>query len=215
MKDTVIFDLDGTLLNTLDDLTDSTNFALRRLGLRTRTREEVRAFVGEGVRLLIERALPGDKKQLTDECLKLFELHYNVNKNNKTKPYRGIGKMLDDVAALGLKTAIVSNKYDEAVLSLRNSLFPQIDIAVGERGGMSKKPAPDMVEYALKQLCSDKDNAVYVGDSDIDVLTARNSGLPIIAVSWGFRPRDLLQSLGADEIIDRPDELTAAIARLK
>jgi phosphoglycolate phosphatase len=213
MIDTILFDLDGTLLNTLDDLCDSTNFALSHFGYPARTLEEVRGFVGEGVRLLIERALPDGAKDRTDEVLKVFSAHYDVNKENKTKPYDGIAEMLKEVCPR-YRTAIVSNKYDKAVADLRNKLFADVTVAVGERAGLRKKPAPDMVEYALQQLHADKHSAVYVGDSDVDVQTARNAGLPIVAVSWGFRDRALLERLGADAIIDRPQQLAAAVQKL-
>lgn len=213
MIDTVLFDLDGTLLNTLDDLCDSTNFALAEFGYPARTLEEVRGFVGEGVRLLIERALPDSAKEKTDEVLAAFEAHYDKNKENKTKPYAGITEMLGEVCAK-YKTAIVSNKYGKAVEELKNKLFPAVMLGLGEGGGRKKKPAPDMPEYALEKLGSNKKSAVYVGDSDVDVATARNSGLPIIAVSWGFRSRALLESLGADIIIDSPRELMGAIEKL-
>ena len=213
MIDTVLFDLDGTLLNTLDDLCDSTNFALAEFGYPARTLEEVRGFVGEGVRLLIERALPDSAKEKTDEVLAAFEAHYDKNKENKTKPYAGITEMLGEVCAK-YKTAIVSNKYGKAVEELKTKLFPTVMLGLGEGGGRKKKPAPDMPEYALEKLGSNKKSAVYVGDSDVDVATARNSGLPIIAVSWGFRSRALLESLGADIIIDNPRELMGAIEKL-
>ncbi len=214
MINTILFDLDGTLLNTLDDLCDSVNFALAEFGYPERTLDEVRGFVGEGVRLLVNRALPARAKEKTDEVLAVFEKHYDKNKENKTRPYDGIPEMLDSVCPV-YKTAIVSNKYNKAVEQLRDTLFPQIGLAVGEQSGINKKPAPDMVEYALNKLKSEKKNAVYVGDSNIDILTARNSGLPIIAVSWGFRERALLEEMKADIIIDNPRELLAAIKSLK
>lgn len=210
---TVLFDLDGTLLNTLDDLCDSTNYALQAFGYPERSLVEVRQFVGEGVRKLIYRALPDNAKERTDEVLAVFEKHYDKNKENKTRPYDGIAEMLSEVCAR-YKTAIVSNKYNAAVEALRDKLFPTVAVAVGERDGLAKKPAPDMVEYALELLGSDKEDAVYVGDSNVDILTARNSGLPIIAVSWGFRPKSMLIEMGADIIIDSPAELIAAIEKL-
>lgn len=213
MINTVIFDLDGTLLNTLDDLCDSVNFALEQWGYPVRSLGEVRSFVGEGVRLLVERALPDYAKNKTDEVLKVFEAHYDKNKENKTRPYSGISEMLAFVCPK-YKTAIVSNKYEKAVVGLRDKLFPAVTVAVGEREGLRKKPAPDAVLYALEKLGSIKEEAVYVGDSDIDIATAKNSGLPIIAVSWGFRERRLLESLGADIIIDNPCELENALAEL-
>lgn len=213
MIDTILFDLDGTLLNTLEDLCDSTNYALAQFGYPPRSLSEVRGFVGEGVRLLIERALPDGAKEKTDEALAVFSEHYDRNKENKTRPYDGVREMLNDVCPR-YKTAIVSNKYDAAVLDLRAKFFPQVALAVGERAGLRKKPAPDMAEFALAALHSAKRTAVYVGDSDVDIATARNSGLPIIAVSWGFRDRALLERLGADVIIDHPRELASALEKL-
>ena len=213
MIDTVLFDLDGTLLNTLEDLCDSTNFALKAFGYPERTLDEVRSFVGEGVRLLIERALPYSATDKTGEVLAVFEEHYDRNKENKTRPYDGIAEMLKAVCPK-YKTAIVSNKYDKAVADLRDKLFPQVTLAVGERSDLRKKPAPDMPKYAMSELRSSEESTVYVGDSNIDILTARNSGLPVIAVSWGFRPRRLLEELGADIISDDPSELLGAIKKL-
>lgn len=212
MIDTVLFDLDGTLLDTLEDLCDSTNYALARFGYPARTLEEVRGFVGEGVRLLVERALPDYAKDKTDEVLAVFSAHYDKNKENKTRPYDGISEMLDIVCAR-YKTAIVSNKYDSAVRELRDKLFPQVAAAVGEREGLRRKPAADMPEHALKILGSEKRSAVYVGDSDIDVLTARSSGLHMIAVSWGFRDKEFLKTL-TDRVIDHPSELAAVLEKM-
>lgn len=213
MIDTILFDLDGTLLNTLEDLCDSTNYALKEFGYPARSLDEVRSFVGEGVRLLIERALPSGAKDRTDDVLAVFAEHYDRNKENKTRPYDGIAEMLASVCPR-YKTAIVSNKYDKAVIDLRDKLFPGVTLAVGERSGLRKKPAPDMVKYALRELNATENSAVYVGDSNIDILTARNGGLPIIAVSWGFRPRTMLEELNADVIIDDPSELLGAIGKL-
>lgn len=212
MIDTVLFDLDGTLLDTLEDLCDSVNYALSMHGFPVRTLEEVRFFVGEGVRLLVERALPEGEKAHTEEVLAAFRAHYDRNKENKTRPYDGIARMLDSLCPR-YKTAIVSNKYHRAVEQLRDTLFPQIKLAVGEREGLARKPAPDMVRYALASLHSDVSHAVYAGDSDIDVATARNAGLPVIGVSWGFRGRALLARYGADVIVDTPEELIQTIEK--
>ena len=215
MIDTVIFDLDGTLLNTLDDLCDSVNFALTQHGYPTRTVEEVRFMVGEGVRLLCERALPSafSGTATVDTVLSTFSAHYTLNSGNKTRPYSGVPQMLQEVCGR-YKTAIVSNKFQRAVDDLKNSLFPFVTVAVGEDPSRKRKPAPDGVFYALELLKSKAANAVYVGDSDIDILTARNASLPVIGVSWGFRGRAFLEEHGADEIIDAPSELLAAIERL-
>lgn len=216
MIDTVIFDLDGTLLNTLDDLMDSVNYALKECGFKERTYAEIRAFVGNGVRLLIERALPfGVSAEQTERCFQLFTKHYDKNMNNKTRPYDGIEAALKAVKDRGLKTAVVSNKYDSAVKELVFSLFGEfIDEAVGESENVKKKPAPDGVEAALRSLGSQKAAAVYVGDSDVDALTARNSCLKFIGVTWGFRDREVLESLGAEIIIDSPPQLISALDSL-
>ncbi len=211
MIDTILFDLDGTLLNTLDDLCDSVNYALNVLGVPTRTIDEVRDFVGNGVKLLISRALGEGHLDKFDECFKLFSAHYDKNKQNKTAPYLGIDEMLISVLSAGYKTAIVSNKYHDAVEELRKKFFSSVTIAIGEQQGLNAKPAPDMVFKAIKTLSSEPNSCVYVGDSDVDVATARNSNLPIIAVSWGFRSKELLKSLNADVIIDSPNQLLSAV----
>lgn len=216
MTDTIVFDLDGTLLNTLDDLMDSTNYALLACGFPARGYEEIRSFVGNGVGLLIERACPADasKAQVAD-CLKLFTAHYDKNKSNKTRPYDGIAEMLAQVRARGFKSAVVSNKYDAAVKELVFSLFGEwIDEAIGESADVRKKPAPDGVAAALKRLNSDKKSAVYVGDSDVDAQTAKNAKMKFIGVTWGFRDRALLERMGADAIIDAPSELFEALEKI-
>lgn len=217
MIDTILFDLDGTLLNTLDDLCDSVNFALAKNGYPTRTIDEVRFMVGEGVRLLVERALPSGAKNdaaTVDKVLADFSAHYNEHSGDKTRPYAGVPQMLEEACAR-YKTAVVSNKYQRAVDDLKNAVFPYLSLAVGEDLSRKRKPAPDGVLYALEKLKSRAENAVYVGDSDIDILTARNASLPVIGVAWGFRGRAFLEEQGADEIIDSPSELLNAVRRLE
>ena len=207
--DTVIFDLDGTLLNTLEDLADSTNYAMRAFGLKERSINEVRNFVGNGVDVLIERAVEGaiSKKQEL-ECLDVFKQHYSKNMDNKTKPYDGIMDVIKELLKRGYHIAIVSNKFDAAVKGLNvdyfEGLFP---VAIGASDTVAKKPAPDSVIKALQELHSDKERAVYGGDSDVDIMTARNSGLPCISVTWGFRDEELQRSMGTDYIIHKPEEL--------
>ena len=206
---TVIFDLDGTLLNTLEDLADSTNYALRAFGLKERRIEEVRQFVGNGVDVLIERAVGGAlPKEKEKQCLEVFKKHYSKNMDNKTRPYDGILELIKELLQRGYHIAIVSNKFDSAVKGLNvdyfESLFP---VAIGASDNVAKKPAPDSVITALKELHSTKDRAVYVGDSDVDIMTARNSGLPCISVTWGFRDEELQRSMGTDYIIHKPEEL--------
>lgn len=213
MTDTIVFDLDGTLLNTLDDLMDSVNHALESCGYPSRSYEEVRSFVGNGVRLLVERAMPKSAgRKETDRVFEAFAAHYNANMENKTRPYDGVKELLAAVKTRGIKTAIVSNKYDSAVKELAKRLFKgTIDTAIGESETVAKKPAPDGVLKALAELGARKETAVYVGDSDVDAMTAKSSGLRFIGVTWGFRDRELLESFEPFAIIDSPAELLEKI----
>ena len=207
----IIFDLDGTLLNTLDDLTDSTNFALSKLNYPTRTIEEIKSFVGNGVAKLIERAIPDGKTNKDyEKCLTIFKEHYSINKYNKTAPYKNIINLLIKLKEKNYKIAVVSNKFDLAVKELCKKYFPNlIDIAIGENeaNGIKKKPSPDTVNIALQQLGLTSTQAIYVGDSDVDILTARNSNMPCISVSWGFRDRKFLLENNAQIIINEPKEI--------
>ena len=213
MVEAIVFDLDGTHMNTLDDLQDSTNYALKQCGFDPRGYEEVRSFVGNGVRLLIERAVPqGTDKAQVEKCFEIFTKHYDKNMENKTRPYDGVEQMLEEVKKRGYKTAVVSNKYDSAVKKLVGERFGKyIGPAVGESATVKKKPSPDGVWAALESLGVKRESAVYVGDSDVDAMTAKNAGLRFVGVTWGFRDRELLESLGADRIIDNPSELVAAV----
>ncbi|HWQ30745.1 MAG TPA: HAD-IA family hydrolase [Negativicutes bacterium] len=205
----IIFDLDGTLLNTLDDLADSVNYALRQFGFPERSLEEVRIFVGNGVRNLMKRAVPGgfDNPRFED-CLNAFREYYSKHLNSRTKPYEGIIDLLSELDRGKYKMAIVSNKFDSAVKELTREFFSAyIPVAIGESGGVRKKPEPDCVFEALKELGTEASCAVYVGDSEVDVETARNAGLLCIGVTWGFRSRELLTEKGAEYIIDTPMEL--------
>ena len=206
---TVIFDLDGTLLNTLEDLADSTNYALSINGFPTRTLEEVRTFVGNGVGRLIHLALPdGTSEQTEAKCLADFRAHYLLNMEHKTAPYPGILTLLDHLRDAGLGLAVVSNKFDGAVKGLCAAYFgARIPVAIGESPAVARKPAPDAVLRALEELEADPQGAVYVGDSDVDLLTAQNAGLPCISVAWGFRSREFLLAHGAKHIADSPADL--------
>ena len=207
----IIFDLDGTLLNTLDDLADSTNFALSEFNYPTRSKEEIRTFVGNGVAKLIERAIPDGKNNSNfDKCLEIFKQHYSINKYNKTAPYNDIINLLIELKEKNYKIAVVSNKFDLAVKDLCQKYFPNlIDIAIGENeaAGIKKKPAPDTVKLALNQLELTPDQAIYVGDSDVDILTAKNSNMPCISVAWGFRDKEFLIKNNAQIIINTPKEI--------
>lgn len=210
-KKIVIFDLDGTLINTLEDLKNSTNYALSCLNYPTKTIDEICQFVGNGVAKLIERAIP-DGKDNPDfqQCLETFKNHYSKNMYNKTAPYNKIPQMLKTLKQKGYITAVVSNKFDMAVKELCSKYFPDlIDFAAGENEacGIRKKPAPDTVLKVLEKFNLTNNEAVYVGDSDVDIMTAKNSRMPCISVTWGFRNREFLIKHDAEIIIDSPDEI--------
>ena len=211
MYSTYIFDLDGTLLDTLTDLAASCNYALRTHGMPEHSIDDVRRFVGNGVRNLMERAIPdGDANPDFEATLATFREHYMVHSLDTTKPYPGIMDALAELKARGCRLAVVSNKMMAATVELCKYFFPEtIEVAIGENEaeGIRKKPAPDTVFAALKQLGVSGDNAVYVGDSDVDLATANNSGLPCISVLWGFRDREFLLDHGATTFITSPKEL--------
>lgn len=205
----VIFDLDGTLLNTLEDLTDGVNHVMKQFNYPKHTIEEVRSFVGNGIKLLIERSLPGGKENPEfNKVFSAFKSYYTSHCRIKTKPYDGIMELISSLHAQGYKLAIVSNKNQAAVTELNNIYFSDyISTAIGEQEGVRKKPAPDTVFKALNELNLKTDDAVYVGDSDVDRETAKNSGMNCISVTWGFRDRELLESLKPYAIIDKPADL--------
>ena len=207
---TYIFDLDGTLLDTLNDLHASCNYALRTHGMPERSVEEVRQFVGNGVKKLMERAIPnGLDNPLFEDTLQTFRQHYLLHNLDTTRPYPGIMEMLGKLKEQGKNIAVVSNKFYTATQDLCKHFFGDtIQVAIGEREDIKKKPAPDTVLEALRQLQAIKQDAVYVGDSDVDVETARNSGIPCISVLWGFRSKSFLLSHGATTFIESPSELT-------
>lgn len=211
MKKIVIFDLDGTLLNTLDDLYYSTNYALAECCFLQRTKDEIRNFVGNGVSKLIERALPaGQSNDKFETCLNIFKRHYAKNMYNHTAPYEGIIEVLTKIKNLGINIAVVSNKFDTAVKSLCEKYFGiLVDFAAGENeaGGVRKKPAPDTVLKVLEKYNINPNDAIYVGDSDVDILTAKNAGIQCISVTWGFKNKNFLLKHDAKIIIDKPDEI--------
>ena len=208
--DTYIFDLDGTLLDTLQDLAASVNYALRQHAMPEHSIDDIRRFVGNGVRKLMERAVPdGAQNPLFESAFATFRQYYMQHSLDTTRPYDGIPEMLDELKRRGCLIAVVSNKMMAATQELIAHFFPQIEVAIGEHEaeGIRKKPAPDTVREALRQLGVTTKNAVYVGDSDVDIETAYNSGLPCISVLWGFRDQDFLLSHGATTLISRPEEL--------
>ena len=210
MKYTIaIFDLDGTILNTLEDLADSTNYALKTCGYPERTMDEVRQFVGNGIRKLMERAVPeGTPVEEIDRVHETFTAHYKVHCADKTRPYDGIMELLQNLKKDGCKLAVVSNKADYGVQELCKQYFDGVfDFAVGEREGIRKKPAPDSVNEVLKTLECSRDRAVYIGDSDVDIQTAANAQMDHIIVEWGFRDVPFLIAKGAKVLVEKPEEI--------
>lgn len=206
-----IFDLDGTLLDTLDDLTDSMNYILGKHNFTLRTRDEVRNFVGNGVRKLVERAVPPEYKaddRFIDKFYDDFSLYYNSHSDIKTAPYPGTLDMLDKLLHSGFDIAIVSNKIDSAVKSLSTKFFGErIKSAIGEKPSVRHKPEPDMVFMAMEEMGADKENSIYIGDSEVDIQTAKNAGIPCISVLWGFKDRNFLEDSGATTIVESMEEL--------
>ena len=214
MINTVIFDMDGTVLDTLEDLTDAINYVMGRFNLSARSINECRQFVGNGIKVALN--LASNEKypdETLDEMVSIFKEYYDVHCLDKTKPYEGIPELIAGLNAEGYKVGIVSNKIDSAVKELNSKFFSEnVSVAIGERPGVRRKPAPDTVIAALKELGSRKENAVYVGDSEVDYQTACNSGLPCISVLWGFRDRAFLMENGASIFAESPDEVFYILA---
>jgi len=208
-----VFDMDGTVLYTLDDLTDALNAALGQFSFPLRTVEEVRAFVGDGMRKLVERGAPSGTDFATlDRVFAAFSSYYHIHCADKTRPYDGVIDLLRALREKGVKTALVSNKSQDGVDALVERFFTGLfDVAVGERPGLARKPSPDGVNAALRALGADRATAVYIGDSEVDFFTARNASLPCISVTWGFRDRETLCALGATDFADTPQEVYTRI----
>ena len=212
-KNTVIFDLDGTLLDTLEDLWTAVNHALSVCNMPERSLDEVRRFVGNGIKMLMIRAVPGGEDNPDfDKAFEAFKQYYGVHCNDTTKPYDGIPELLQELKKEGYAVAIVSNKIDSAVKDLNERYFPQVEVAIGDRENLKRKPEPDSVFLALKELGRAQDEAVYVGDSDVDIETAQNAGMNCVSITWGFRDTEFLKEHGASTIIDRPEELLTIVA---
>ena len=213
---TVVFDMDGTVLDTLDDLTASVNHVLGRYGLPARTREDYRRFFGSGIRYALRQAVPPEvSEERIDEMLPIFKAHYDQHCLDRTRPYPGILELMEALKARGCRMAIVSNKIDSAVKELNARFFSDyVSVAIGEKPGVRRKPAPDMVLAALEELGATRAEAVYVGDSEVDLQTARNADLPCVAVLWGFRDRAFLAENGAGTFAETPMDVAAILPSL-
>lgn len=206
---TIIFDLDGTLLNTLTDLTNSLNYALEQYQLPTYSEDQVRQMVGNGVTVLMERAIPGGHSfKHFEDCLNTFKEHYEIHKKDATQPFPGILEFLKTANASGYQLAVVSNKFDLAVKELCQDYFsPYIQVAIGESALAAPKPAPDTVFRAMEEFHAVPNQCIYVGDSDVDIATAQNAGIPCLSVSWGFRSKEFLTLHGASMIVDSVEDM--------
>lgn len=218
--DTIVFDLDGTLLNTLEDLKNSVNYALSVMKYSTRTLEEIRLAVGNGARTLLRRSIPASADEAAlEQAFAHFRAHYEAHCNDFTAPYDGILPMLDTLKSRGFRLAIVSNKPDAAVKKLCSLYFSEwVSVAIGERENVRRKPAPDSVYAALHELSGSDStsdtasgtgfsSALYVGDSDVDIATAAAAGMNCVSVAWGFRDEAFLRAHGASRVIHTPSEL--------
>lgn len=205
----VIFDMDGTILNTLEDLKNATNYSLRQFGMPEHSLEEVRMFVGNGIRKLVERAVPaGTSEEKIAQVFDVFLEYYEIHSADNTSPYPGILELVEKLKKSGIKTAVSTNKADVPAQELGREYFNGIfDLIVGQQDGLKVKPAPDSVNKILSILDIQKKDAIYIGDSDVDVQTAKNSGLDFIGVSWGFRGREFLEKNGAKNIVYNANEI--------
>ena len=210
---TVIFDLDGTLTDTIGDLHAAVNFALRRCGYPERTLPQVKSFVGNGVKRLIDLSVPENtSEENSAECLGVFKKYYSENSCVLTKPYDGILPMLERLKKEGAKTAVVTNKMHEAAVDIVNLFFGElIDVTIGQVDGVAQKPEPDGIYAVLQNLGAQKETAIYVGDSEVDCITAKNADIPCIGVTWGFRGREVLAAHGADFIVDKVEEIVGIV----
>ncbi len=216
MYKAVIFDLDGTLLDTLEDLYLSVNYALKNFGRRERTLDEIRSFVGDGVRKLVERAIGPDVTEAEVQAvLDVFKEYYALHSRDNTAPYAGVNDLLERLVGAGIKNAVVSNKLDGATKLLCCEYFgDNVSVAIGDSEERNKKPAPDSVFEALRVLGLSAEEAVYVGDSEVDILTARNCGMKCISVTWGFRSREVLEAAGGTVFVGDTNALEAVIFSL-
>lgn len=210
-----IFDMDGTILDTLEDLTDSLNASLQAFGYPARTIEEVRSFVGNGIHRTIELGVPeGTPDEKIEQVFKFFTPYYQEHCNDQTRPYAGVVSLIETLRKQGMKTAVVSNKADEAVHALCNTFFSGLfDYEIGQKPENKRKPAPDSVNEVLCKLSVNHTNAVYIGDSEVDLATAANAHMDCIAVSWGFRGEAFLKQQGANKIAKTPRDVYSLLTK--
>lgn len=209
--------MDGTILNTLDDLCDATNYSLKHFEMPEHTIDEIRMFVGNGIKKLIERACPQNTSESKiNEVFEFFMKYYSEHSAVKTASYPGIMELVSELKKAGIKTAVSTNKANGPAQDLGKKYFNGIfDLIIGQKEGLNIKPAPDSIYEILKILKTDKKDAVYIGDSDVDFMTAKNSGLDFIGVTWGFRGRSFLENLGTKTIVDSTEEIMKIIKEEK
>ena len=204
----VIFDLDGTLLNTLDDLMYSTNYALEKYNLPIRTKEEIKNFVGNGVDLLIKRAMNYTHEEIYEDVLNCFKEHYQIHSMDHIYKYDGIEELLKELKKQNILIAVVTNKFHEAAKDIIKTYFNDyVNITIGVSNDVRKKPSPDMCNKVLSSFNINANQAIFVGDSDVDYQTGVNSDLFVVSVTWGFKTKEFLQKIGSKNIIDTPLEL--------
>ncbi len=208
-----VFDLDGTLLNTLDDLKNAVNFALSEFNFPQRTADEIREFIGNGIYLLVKRALPDSADDETvDEVLSVFRQYYSLHSKDNTAPYDGIMPLLKYLKQNGVKTAVVTNKFHKAAEVLTADYFGGlIDKTIGQKPDVPTKPDPTALNEVISSFNCDKKEVLYFGDSDVDIVTAKNAEVKSVGVTWGFRDKELLVSAGADFVVDKPQDIIKII----
>lgn len=215
---TIIFDLDGTLLNTLEDLADSANYTMEKMGFPTHSLEKFNYFVGNGVPKLLERCLPEDKRtpENIEAARTIFAEYYNIHFADKTKPYEGVAELLDNLKKSGVKTAVASNKSDEFTQSIVKRFFGDtFDMVQGAKENVPKKPAPDIAFGIMEKLGASPENTYFAGDSNVDMFTAKNAGVAAIGCLWGFRTKDELLEGGADFLAEKPMDIFDILEKLK
>lgn len=209
----ILFDLDGTLLNTLDDIKNSVNYMLKKHGFKERTLDEIRSFVGDGAKQMIERSIGfTEPKEQVLECLSTYEAHYEIHKADLTKPYDGVYDLLNQLKEKDIRLAVVSNKPMPQVIPLIEGLFPgYFEVILGETSELKRKPSPEMLFYAIEALKLSKEDVLFVGDSDVDMQTAINANVDVIAVLWGFRDETVLKKYQPKYIVNHPKEILTII----